>query len=157
MPAASNKSEKSNGARNDNIEFGVLPDLIGYQLRRAQLMFFQHFAATLGEKKITPGQLGLLVLISENPGISQSALAKAAGIERSTLGEVVSAMEKSGLVIRERMERDRRTHAVSLSRKGRQTLTEILPLVRRHEIAAASNLDAKERRQLLTLLRRLAS
>lgn len=157
MPDAMNDNDKNNRANARPIEYGALPGLLGYQLRRAQVMIFQHFAVSFGDRNITPGQLGLLILISENPGISQTALAKAARIERSTLGEVVGALEKRGLVDRRRMPRDRRSHAVHLSKQGRKTLDEIMPLVRAHELDATSSLSAGERENLLTLLRGLTS
>lgn len=153
----SGNNSKNKAANNRPIDYGILPRLMGYQLRRAQLMFFQDFASKLSSKDITPGHLGLLVLISENPGISQTALAGAVGVERSTLGEAVGRLEKRGLLVRERMARDRRSHAVTLSPRGKQTLEEILPLVRQHEADAGANLSADERRQLLTLLGRLAN
>ena len=139
----------------DDIDFGVLPELLGYQLRRAHVLFFQHFAARLSDRDITPGQLGLLILISRNPGISQTALAKAAGIERSTLGEAVGTLEKRGLVVRKPVPRDRRSHAVHLSEHGERALEEIMPPVRRHEAEATAGLSPSEREQLLGLLRRL--
>ena len=74
---------------NEELDLGILPDLLGYQLRRAQVTVFQHFAGALGDWNVTPGQLGLLVLVSRNPGISQTALARAVGVERATLGEAV--------------------------------------------------------------------
>ncbi len=157
MSGTMNGNDKNNRANARPVEYGALPDLFGYQLRRAQVMFFQHFAASFGDRNITPGQLGLLILISENPGISQTALAKAARIERSTLGEVVGALEKRGLVDRRRMPRDRRSHAVHLSEQGRKTLDEIMPLVHDHELDATSSLSAEERENLLALLRCLTS
>ena len=142
--------------RDSEIDQGILPGLLGYQLRRAQVHMFQHFTANLGQFGVTPGQLGLLILLSRNPGISQTALARASGIERSTLGEVVGALEKRGLVERRRMEQDRRSHAVRLSPLGEETLAAILPLVDAHEQAAASRLTHEERSTLLGLLQRMS-
>lgn len=78
----------------DKINSGFLEELIGYQLRRAQTALFQDFSLALGEKQITPGQFGLLVKIKHNQGISQTGLAKAVGVERSTLGETIDRFEK---------------------------------------------------------------
>lgn len=141
--------------RHGDPDFGVLPELLGYQLRRAQVRLFQHFAETLGHYDITPGQLGLLILISRNPDISQTALARAAGIERSTLGEVVGGLEKRGLVTRRHMPDDRRSYALRLSRKGTRTLNRMLPDAHAHERDFTAQLSESERRTLLALLRRL--
>ena len=72
---------------------GVLDELIGYQIRRAQTRLFAHFQSQLEQLRITPGQFGLLILIAENPGITQVALARAVGIERATLGEFIDRFE----------------------------------------------------------------
>ncbi len=61
----------------DRLDFDILPQLLGYQLRRAQLRMFTDFASAMAEVQITPGQFGVLVLIEANPGSSQSALARA--------------------------------------------------------------------------------
>ena len=56
---------------------GMLPDLIGFNLRCAQLALFQHFGATVGQDGISVPQFGTLLLIEANPDISQSAIAEA--------------------------------------------------------------------------------
>src|SRR5580698_2838781 len=47
-------------------DFGLLTGLIGYQVRRAQVAIFQHFAGAFASLELTPGQLGALVLIGAN-------------------------------------------------------------------------------------------
>ena len=48
---------------------GILDQLLGYQIRRAQTRLFAHFEEHLHHLKITPGQLGLLVLIVVVPPV----------------------------------------------------------------------------------------
>lgn len=139
------------------LDQGILPELLGYQLRRAQLLLFQHFACALQAENVTPGQVGLLVLVSRNPGMSQAALAKSLGVERSTLGEAVNRLAKRGLVVRETAPRDRRSKALRLSAAGQTFLADLLPRVHRHEDAVAAHLSPQERRTLVELLDRLVS
>ena len=138
------------------LNVGLLDELLGYHLRRAQSAVFQHFALRLGHHQITPGQLGLLVLISNNPGVSQTDLARAVGIERSTLGEFIHRFESRGLVERKASTRDRRRHAVHLSTAGRRFLEAILPEVREHERELGEPLSAQERVTLIELLKRIS-
>ena len=56
---------------------GMLPDLIGFNLRCAQLALFQHFNATVGREGISVPQFGTLLLIEANPDVTQSAIAEA--------------------------------------------------------------------------------
>ncbi len=142
---------QNNGA----IDYGVLPQTLGYLLRRSQIMLFQHYAATVGKMEITPGQEGLLILISSNPGISQTALAKAAGIERSTLGEVIVYLEKRELVERKSSTQDRRSYALYLSASGEKFLSQTIALDREHETEITSHLTAEETKTLTQLLQKL--
>jgi DNA-binding MarR family transcriptional regulator len=140
----------------EELDLGILPDLLGYQLRRAQVTVFQHFAGALGDWNVTPGQLGLLVLVSRNPGISQTALARAVGVERATLGEAIDRLHKRDLLRREPAPKDRRSYALHLSESGEKFLDDFLPRLLRHEEEVAGNLSAKERKTLIALLRHLA-
>ena len=141
---------------NEELDLGILPDLLGYQLRRAQVTVFQHFAGALGDWNVTPGQLGLLVLVSRNPGISQTALAKAVGVERATLGEAIDRLLKRNLLRREPAPKDRRSYALHLSESGEKFLDDFLPRLLRHEEEVSGNLSPKERKTLIELLGRLA-
>ncbi len=135
---------------------GVLDQLLGYQIRRAQTRLFTHFEEHLKHLKITPGQLGLLILISANPGINQVALARAVGIERATLGEFIDRFEREKLVERRGLIGDRRSYALHLTRRGQEFLDEAIPAVLAHETAFTEHLSSAERATLLKLLGKMA-
>jgi DNA-binding MarR family transcriptional regulator len=135
---------------------GVLDQLLGYQIRRAQTRLFAHFEEQLAHLKITPGQLGLLVLISANPGINQVALARAVGIERATLGEFINRFERDKLVERRGLIDDRRSYALHLTRRGQEFMDEAIPAVLAHESAFTDHLTSAERATLHKLLAKLA-
>ena len=139
----------------DALDFDVLPQLLGYQLRRAQLRLFTDFASAMADVQITPGQFGVLVLIEANPGSSQSALARAIGIERSTMVAVIDTLEGRDLVERRESKVDRRSNALVLSDDGAAMMDKLRPIVAGHEDRIAGNLNPAERRQLIDLLRRL--
>jgi DNA-binding MarR family transcriptional regulator len=139
-----------------DLDQGILPGLLGYSLRRAHQRVFQHFAASVGAQGVTPGQVGLLVMVGANPGVSQSALAKSLGVERASLGEAVERLVRRGCLERLRAPGDRRRHALHLTRDGEQFLDRLVPLIRAHERAVADPLSAAERDTLVRLLRRLA-
>lgn len=132
---------------------GILPGLLGYRLRLAQQALFRDFAATITE--VSPGLLGVLLLIEANPGVTQGRLARAVSLERSTMVGVVNGLESRGLVERRRG-RDRRTNGLWLTRAGRALLARLKPRVGLHEQRVASRLSPAERAQLLALLERLA-
>jgi DNA-binding MarR family transcriptional regulator len=132
---------------------GPLPGLLGYRLRLAQQAVFRDFAATVSE--LPPGRVGILLLIEANPGVTQSRLAHAVGLDRSTLVGVLHALEAGGFVERRRGV-DRRTNGLWLTRNGRTLVASLRRRIRGHERRVAARLTASERGQLLGLLEKLA-
>jgi DNA-binding MarR family transcriptional regulator len=139
----------------DRPAFGLLPDLIGYYLRRAQAAVFQDFAASMNGADITPGQFGVLALIEANAGLSQTRLSQILGIDRSTLVAVIDKLERQGLVERAARPNDRRSHALKLSRHGQSRFQALARLVRQHEARIARQLSPRERKTLIDLLQRI--
>jgi DNA-binding MarR family transcriptional regulator len=143
-------------APQDKIDYGVLTGLIGYGLRRAQAVVFSHFLNSVGKSGVSPGQFGVLVLIKENTGLSQSALAKALGIERSTMVAVIDRLESQGWVERVTSKTDRRSYALALTASGADLLARVTPEVRAHERQIAARLNEQEKAQLIEMLGRIA-
>ena len=141
--------------RGAEIDYGVLPTLIGYNLRRAQLKVFQNFQSTMAPFDVTPGQFGVLTLINENAGLSQSDLGTALGIDRSTMVAVIDRLESRDLVVRAPSPNDRRSYALRLSDHGKKTLAGIMPKLREHESTIAAALSKPEQAALISLLRRI--
>lgn len=137
------------------LDLGILPELIGYHLRRAQVHLFADFARTMAEAQMTPGQFGVVSLIGANPGLTQSALARAVGIERSTMVAVIDTLQERGMVERKPSPVDRRSYALVLTGNGENLMERLLPMVRAHERNVARNLSAAEKELLIELLMRL--
>ena len=135
---------------------GLLPDLVGYRLRRAQVRVFNDFLASLAPFELTPGLFGVLVLIESNPGLNQSRLGAAMGVDRSTVVAVIDRLQARGLVARKPSTSDRRAHRLTLTPKGKSVLEAAIPEVRAHETRIADGLSAEERAMLLTLLEKLS-
>jgi DNA-binding MarR family transcriptional regulator len=154
--AAPKKAEaKSADAKRNNVDMGLLPDLMGFNLRCAQLTLFQHFGATVGKEGISAPQFGTLLLIEANPDISQSAVAEALRFDRSTLVQIIDRLEARGLVVRHVSPTDRRSHALRLTDLGEAELTALKDLAVRHEADVAAALSEAERTQLIALLAKL--
>lgn len=132
---------------------GALPGLLGYRLRLAQQAVFRDFAASV--QGLSPGRVGLLILVEANPGIAQSRLAEAARRDRSTMVGVLDQLESRGLIERRRGA-DRRSNGLWLTRRGRAFLARALERIAAHERRIAARLSAAEHRQLLALLGKIA-
>jgi DNA-binding MarR family transcriptional regulator len=133
-----------------------LEQLLGYALRRAQVRVFQDFAVAMKASGLTPGQLGALLLIDANRGLSQSALGIALGIDRSSVVPLIDRLQQRGWVRRAARQSDRRSHALELTQAGTGMLARLLPHLDAHEQRIAAHLSAAERDQLFALLGRVA-
>jgi DNA-binding MarR family transcriptional regulator len=131
---------------------GILPGLLGYRLRLAQQALFRDFAATVAE--LSPGRVGILLLIEANPGVTQSRLAQAVSLERSTMVGVLHVLERRGLVERRRGT-DRRTNGLWLTAGGRSQVAKLKRRILLHERRVAARLTPEERAQLTALLAKL--
>jgi DNA-binding MarR family transcriptional regulator len=123
------------------IDIGVLNGHLGYFIRRLQVWVFQDFIRTLAPVDIRPAQYSVLVVIAGNPGLSQSDLAAALGIE------------KRGLTRRLPSRTDRRSHALRLTSDGQRVLKRAKLLAAAHEARLAEQLGIEQRKSLLDILR----
>jgi len=138
------------------LDYDVLDELLGYALRRAQVgMFLAFHAATRGQD-ITPPRFTALVIVGANPGIGQSALGQVLGIARSGAMMLTDWMEARGLAERRRRPNDGRAWGVHLSARGEKLLAAMKRRVLAQDRSRAGVLEARERRELLRLLNKLA-
>lgn len=136
------------------LDFGMLPALIGYHLRLAQLAVFRDFERSVGELGVSPGRVGVLVIVEANPGLAQSRLAEAVGLDRSTLVPLLDRFESDGLLER-RAGADRRSNGLHLTTEGKRFLARVKRRVDEHETRVLERLSASERDELFRLLGRL--
>lgn len=135
---------------------GLLPQVLGYHLRRTQVAIFRHFSRTVAAREnITPGLLGMLQVIAANPGLAQSRLAEAMEVDRSTIVKVVDQLQARGLIVREPSPHDKRSHCLRLTDEGSTSLRRMQKLMLQHEEEFTRVLSAEERAQLIRLLERL--
>jgi DNA-binding MarR family transcriptional regulator len=147
------------GAANSDcqeIDVGPLAGYLGYALRRAQLTAYADFIATLGEVAISPGEFGVLTIISQNPGLRPADVCTALGILKPNFVAVLASLERRDLVERRDAQNDRRAFALHLTASGTEILQRACTLQAEHEARLVKKLGARGRAQLLHLLNKLA-
>ena len=137
------------------IEYGVLDELVGYGLRRAQIRMTEAFDAQLGGLGVTTQRFSALVLIASNPGLKQTELASVMGIARSGVLAIVEALGLQGLIERRPAPGDARAQALFLSPLGEERLPQIVELVREHDRELVRGFSAAEIETLKSLLERI--
>jgi DNA-binding MarR family transcriptional regulator len=137
------------------VNLGVLPSLVGYRLRRAQLAVYEDFLRDAPDPKLAPGQTAILVLIDANEGTTQQDLSEAMHVDKSTFAIALNRLAARGLIRRIRSAEDRRQNKLRLTRKGASTLRAMMAHVERHERRVFANLTERERATLVRLLKKV--
>jgi DNA-binding MarR family transcriptional regulator len=160
--AARNNAPVCNGApvpesTADAIDYGPLQEWIGFNLRMAQDASFQAFSRRSKEIGVKPGRFATLTLIGRNPGISQTALSRANGRDKSTLTPLLVDLVRRGLVRRAQAHNDRRSYQLTLTRAGERLLHQLTTCAREHERKLDAVIGRRGRAQFLHALRKLAA
>lgn len=138
------------------IDYGVLDSLVGYSLRRAQIVIYEDFVRTLAPWSITPQRFSALTVISRNARLKLTELARILGIARSGAVLVVDALAAMNYVVREPSPGDRRAYGLVLTPKGVADLKAITDAVCDHDRRMVAGMSTEEALQLARLLRQVA-
>jgi DNA-binding MarR family transcriptional regulator len=140
------------------IDLSALSDVIGYQLRRAQLAVFDDFIRSFAKYNIRPSQYGVLTAIDRNPGSSQAAIAQSLGIKRSNFVKLVDEFERRNLVVRRQVAADRRANALYLTDGGQSAIQKFHAIRAAHEARISALVGSpKEQKLFLEQLSRLCA
>ncbi|MCF6328250.1 MAG: MarR family transcriptional regulator [Henriciella sp.] len=121
-------------------------------LHRAQQSAVNLSASALATKGLTIRQFAVLAALHSQSGQSQSELVETTGIDRSTLADMVSRMEKSSLVKRAVSKTDARVRAVSLSVAGARAYRAAAEEVETADAALLKGLRKSSRASLINAL-----
>jgi DNA-binding MarR family transcriptional regulator len=144
-------------ASDAEIDFGPLQNWVGFHLRLAQTFSFQAFAREARDVDLSPGRFATLLLIGRNPGISQTALSRAVGSDKSTLTFALDDLVKRGFVHRSRLPKDRRHYSLSLTAAGERMLAQLTECARRHDRNLDRIIGPRDRATFLKILRKIAT
>ncbi len=103
--------------------YHVLARRPGFLIRRLHQIHLALFAEACSTFGVTPVQYSILTIASAQPGLDQAALAIEAGIDRTTVADVLARLERRGLVRRGRVVRDARLKLVHATIAGRRLLS----------------------------------
>jgi DNA-binding MarR family transcriptional regulator len=142
---------------NDDIDFGPLANWVGFHLRLAQTASFQGFVREARSVELSPGRFATLMLIGRNPGISQTALAAANGRDKSTLTPILEDLDRRGLILRERLQTDRRSYQLTLTEAGRAMLDQLTECAARHDENLDRIIGPRERDRFLRTLQKISA
>ena len=144
--------------RSRSAEHAPIPDMdatLGFNLRMAQLHFFDAFYRDFGHAGISPAEYTILTVLAHCHELRQGELAARLNIKRSNMTKVMRSLEGRGLISRSTPNEDGRAFDVRLTRAGKKLQSEMARAIPGHDRQAAASLTPNERETLLNLLRKL--
>ena len=91
-------------------------------LKRAAQYAAYVYQGEVGKAGLTQRQFTVLIAVDQNEGVSQTALVKMTGIDRSTLADLVARLLAQGYLQRRRTKDDGRTNSVRITAAGKRML-----------------------------------
>ena len=113
------------------------------------------FSITLTPLELDTKQFAILFRLSHQGLLSQVELGKQMGIDRALMVQHIDYLEQRELVKRTPNLQDRRAHALKLTDKGQEILSQAIALARQVEAEILAPLSAEEQEQLNHLMNRV--
>jgi DNA-binding MarR family transcriptional regulator len=151
----SSRAGKARAASPRPIAVGVLPNLIGYNIRRAQIALWRDLTRTVGHREIRPAVFSLLILVEANPGIAQIELSEQLDIDKAAIVGLIHRLQRNDWVVRKRSLEDRRRQGIFLTSRGQDFLDRFRTQMLEHEKRFTRLFTREELAQLFAYLRRI--
>jgi DNA-binding MarR family transcriptional regulator len=149
------KRSQKTGVSSPPINVGLLPNLLGYNVRRAQIAMWRDLTRSVGELKVRPGEFSLMILVEMNPGIAQIELATQLDVDKATIVGLINQLQKQKWAIRKQSTVDRRRQGIFLTALGQRELQRLRNAMIEHEARFTRLFSPEELMQLFAFLRRI--
>jgi len=139
-------------SRTAGIDLDALP---GHYIRRLQQIAVAIFLQETEKHGVTPVQYAALHQVGRAPGVDQRTLARAIGLDTSTIAGVIDRLEARGLMQRSASPEDRRVRLLGLTKAGQDLLEAIEPDMLTAQDRILAPLPKAERSEFMRMLRSL--
>jgi len=133
-----------------------LEEQVGFILRCAHQRASAIFQEVMAQSGLTPTQFSALVRLRDADEISQNRLGRLTAMDPATIQGVIRRLAQRELIHRRADPSDKRRTLVRLSPAGRRLVAAVVPLGPAVTERVLAPLTPKEKRDFLTLLRRLS-
>lgn len=131
------------------------PSDFSARFMRVSRLFKSETERRLRKHGVHAGQEFVLACLWEEDGLAPGELARRIGVEAGTVTRALRRMTASGLVRRDRDDRDARRVRVWLTERGKALRTVVPDVTRRIEADAVARLSTRELATLVALLERV--
>jgi MarR family transcriptional regulator, transcriptional regulator for hemolysin len=128
---------------------------VAFWINRASRLILRRTDARLRPFGLAMSHLPVLRSLAGRRALSQTELARIAGVEQPSMAETVARMERDGVVQREQNPTDGRGTLIALTRRARARFPKAMEVLREGEREAVAGLSQSERTALRELLKRV--
>jgi len=134
-----------------------MENLHGYMVGRTAFTMKHKFhkQIKLMGYKATPEQWGILNLLEQEEGLSQSEIAEKSIKDKANITRILDVMQRNGLIQRQKHENDRRAYKIFLTDKGRELQGALAKHVQKIDNQACEDLNAEELKELKRILKKM--
>ncbi|WP_396595567.1 MarR family winged helix-turn-helix transcriptional regulator [Brevundimonas sp. R86498] len=132
-------------------------DWTGYLLNVVAARLRDATAVALSPWNLSPRDLGVLTTLASGSGLSQIALGRLIGMDRSSMVQLADRLEAQGWIQRRPDPADRRVNLLVLSESGADRLAAAAAAARAAETACLTALSPDQIDTLRTLLRQVVT
>jgi DNA-binding MarR family transcriptional regulator len=129
---------------------------VGYLLKQVTTALRASMEDALAPLGLSVTQYSCLELLAQRPGLSNSELARATFVTRQSMGVVLQALEREGLVTRPSKAPVGKVLPTRLTASGQRTLRKASAAVRSVEVKMLARVSETEQSQAFRLLRIMA-
>lgn len=135
----------------------ILDDLLTYKLHQLSKLIDQHIDfGGIDEFELSFAEGRVLAVIGYHQNLSVVRLAAKCNLDKSQASRAITALVEKNLVNKTKSAIDHRSYNVHLTDSGKSVYQTIITRIQERNELALSALDPNERRQLLSLLNKIA-
>jgi DNA-binding MarR family transcriptional regulator len=149
------RKRKASRAPSTPLSVGLLPNLLGYNVRRAEIALWRDFSRTVGSGEVRPALFSLMILVEANPGVAQIDIANQLDIDKATVVGLVQRLQRRHCLVTRISTEDKRRRGLFLTERGHKEVDELRTEMLEHEARFTRLFSAEELAQLMALLRRI--
>jgi len=153
---ANSNRYRSAARTHDPADMTYLEGTLGYRMKLALVALYREIHESLGDTDLTLVQFSVLCIALDNPGIAQSEIANALGVERPRLVPIIDSLEQRKLAERRPNPIDRRSRMIFLTPKGKTRTKALKKSFDNHQNKLRSQLGNETFSHLMKTLKSIA-
>ena len=133
-----------------------LSRFLSFRILRAHLALNAQAAAILEDVAgVTLNQWRVISIVGSGDARTTRALAAVSGLDPAVISRTIRTLEERGLIVATRLEEDRRTLALALTKAGAEVFDRTLPVMQARQQWLFDALDPQERKTILSSLEKI--